>query len=208
MSAAIAAAADAGPRATGSLGGYDAWRAGQDFRTELLALIPALKAFARKLCGDRAGGEDLAQETLAKAWQYRRSFHPGTNLKAWLFTIARNEFYTSRRRAQREAPFDQAEAEQLPGNGVDQIWSTDLSDTLRAVGSLPAPLREALLLVGAGGCSYQEVARICDCPVGTAKSRVSRARRALATLLDEAPSAYGERLGVDRGDNGVVARWS
>jgi RNA polymerase sigma-70 factor (ECF subfamily) len=157
----------------------------QDFRTELVTMIPQLRAFARRLSGDRDSAEDLAQETLAKAWRHRHSFRPGTNLRAWLFTIARNEFYSSRRRAWREAPFDQDKLENIPSGGVDQLWSMELSDTLRALQFLPDALREALILVGAGGCSCEEAARIFDCPVGTVKSRVSRGRRALLAILDE-----------------------
>ncbi len=169
--------------------GYELLRQDEAFRAELLTMIPQLKAFARRLTRSKDSGEDLAQEALAKAWQHQRTFRPGTNLRAWLFTIARNEFYSNRRRARREAPLDQATAESIPSNGVDQIWAVDLSDTLRALPLLPDLPREALLLAGAGGCSYEETARICDCPVGTAKSRVSRARRALLAILESPPSA-------------------
>jgi len=136
------------------------------------------------LCGDRDRAEDLAQETMAKAWRHRQGFRPGTNLRAWVFTIARNEFYTGRRRARREAPFDQAAAESLSSGVINQHWAAELSDTLRALHLLPQPLREALMLVGASGCSCEEAARICGCAVGTVKSRVSRARRALVAILD------------------------
>jgi len=166
------------------------------FRAELVTLIPQLRAFARRLGGDIDSAEDVTQETLAKAWRYQHAFRPGTNLRAWLFTICRNEYYSSRRRVWREEPFDQADAESIP-SAADQIWSTELSDTLRAVRSLPDTLREALLLVGADGCSYEEAASICHCPVGTAKSRVSRARRALAAILDSPPSGdAAQRLQV------------
>jgi len=169
--------------------GHDALRQDEDFRAELLTMIPQVNAFAWSLTRSRDHGEDLAQEALAKAWQYRRTFRPGTNLGAWLFTIARNEFYSRRRRAWRQAPYDQAAAESIPSNGVDQIWAVDLSDTVRALRSLPHSLREALILVGARGHSYEEAARICDCPVGTAKSRVSRARRGLLVIVNSTPSA-------------------
>jgi len=81
-----------------------------DFKTELLGLVPFLRAFARSLCGSQEGADDLAQEALVKAWQSRDSFMPGTNLKAWLFTILRNQFYSDRRRAWRQAPWDQEAA--------------------------------------------------------------------------------------------------
>jgi RNA polymerase sigma-70 factor (ECF subfamily) len=161
------------------------------FRTELLAMVPRLRAFARKLSGDDDRAEDLAQEALAKAWRNQHAFRPGTNLAAWLYTIVRNEFYTAYRRARREAPLDQAAAESLAGDRGDQVWPLELSDTLKAVETLPQSLREVLLLVAAKGYSYEEVARIYDCPIGTAKSRVSRARRALVNVLNAPPAGPG-----------------
>src|ERR1700748_3148007 len=122
-----------------------------DFKTELLGLVPFLRAFARSLTGNQEAADDLAQETLVKAWQSRSSFIPGTNLKAWLFTILRNQFYSDRRRARRPAPWDQEAAERIPGGGEDQSWAAELSDTARALRSLTDEQREALILVGAGG---------------------------------------------------------
>src|SRR5499427_6507380 len=155
-----------------------------DFKNELLGLIPFLRAFARSLCGNQEAADDLAQETLVKAWQSRDTFIPGTNLKAWLFTILRNQFYSDRRRAWRQAPWDQEAAERIPGGGEDQVFSAQLSDTARALRVLSDEQREALILVGAGGFSYEDAAAICNCAVGTVKSRVARARKALIDLLD------------------------
>lgn len=155
-----------------------------DFKTDLLALVPFLRAFARSLCGNQEGADDLAQEALVKAWQSRDSFLPGTNLKAWLFTILRNQFYSDRRRAWRQAPWDQEAAEKIPGGGQDQGWAAELSDTARALRTLTDEQREALILVGAGGFSYEDAAEICNCAVGTVKSRVARARKALIAILD------------------------
>ncbi|MBV9330388.1 MAG: sigma-70 family RNA polymerase sigma factor, partial [Alphaproteobacteria bacterium] len=155
-----------------------------DFKTELLGLIPFLRAFARSLCGNQESADDLAQETLVKAWQSRDTFIPGTNLKAWLFTILRNQFYSDRRRAWRQAPWDQDAAERIPGGGQDQGWAAELSDTARALRVLTDEQREALILVGAGGFSYEDAAEICNCAVGTVKSRVARARKALIAILD------------------------
>jgi RNA polymerase sigma-70 factor (ECF subfamily) len=162
-----------------------------DFRTELLALIPFLRAFARSLCGNPETADDLAQETLVKAWQSRDTFIPGTNLKAWLFTILRNQFYSDRRRAWRQAPWDQESAERIPGSREDQNWAAELSDTARALRCLSDEQREALILVGAGGFSYEDAAAICHCAVGTVKSRVARARRALINILDGNESLQG-----------------
>lgn len=155
-----------------------------EFKTGLLELIPFLRAFARSLCGNPEAADDLAQETLVKAWQARDSFTAGTNLKAWLFTILRNQFYSDRRRAWRQAPWDQEAAERIPGTSGQQSWAADLSDTVRALSVLTDEQREALILVGAGGFSYEDAARICNCAVGTVKSRVARARRALISILE------------------------
>jgi len=154
------------------------------FKSELLGLIPFLRAFARSLTGNPEAADDLAQETLVKAWQSRDTFIPGTNLKAWLFTILRNQFYSDRRRAWRQAPWDQEAAENIPGTRDDQGWAAELSDTARALRCLSDEQREALILVGAGGFSYEDAAAICNCAVGTVKSRVARARKALMDLLD------------------------
>ena len=155
-----------------------------EFRRGLLELIPFLRAFSRSLCGDRERADDLAQEALAKAWQSRDSFRAGSNLKAWLFTILRNQFYSDRRRTWRQAPWDESAAERIPGAKGEQTWSADLSDTARALHALPAEQREALILVGVGGFSYEAAATISNCPVGTVKSRVARARKALIAALD------------------------
>jgi len=155
------------------------------FNSDLVNLIPFLRAFARSLCGgEREIADDLAQEALAKAWKARSSFTPGTNLKAWLFTILRNEFYSDRRRGWRQQPWDEDIAEQIPDYGKDQIREAELSDTIRAMRCLSDEHREALVLVAAGGHSYDEAALICGCKVGTVKSRVSRARQRLLAILD------------------------
>ncbi len=154
------------------------------FKKDLLELIPFLRAFARSLCGNQETADDLAQETLVKAWQARDMFAPGTNLKAWLFTILRNQFYSDRRRAWRQAPWDQEAAERIPGSAGEQSWAAELSDTARALSCLSDEQREALILVGAGGFSYEDAARICNCAVGTVKSRVARARKSLIAILE------------------------
>ena len=154
------------------------------FKNGLLELIPFLRAFARSLCGNPDAADDLAQEALVKAWQSRNMFTPGTNLKAWLFTILRNQFYSDRRRAWRQAAWDQDAAERIPGSNGEQTAAAELSDTARALRTLSDEQREALILVGAGGFSYEDAAAICGCAVGTVKSRVARARKSLLSVLD------------------------
>jgi RNA polymerase sigma-70 factor (ECF subfamily) len=159
-------------------------QADDEFKRGLLELIPFLRAFARSLCGNPENADDLAQETLVKAWQARNMFTAGTNLKAWLFTILRNQFYSDRRRSWRQAPWDQDAAERIPGLSGEQSWAAELSDTARALGVLSDEQREALILVGAGGFSYEDAAAICNCAVGTVKSRVARARKSLIAVLE------------------------
>jgi RNA polymerase sigma-70 factor (ECF subfamily) len=159
-------------------------RPSPEFQRDLIALIPYLRAFSRVLCGRRAIAEDMAQEALAKAWRARDRFEPGTNLKAWLFTILRNEFYSHTRRAWRETHWDEAAGELIAAPPNEQEWVMNLSDTARALNGLPDAQREALILVAAGGFTYQDTARICGMPVGTVKSRVARARAALVKTLD------------------------
>src|SRR5579862_6039802 len=161
----------------------------QDFKADLQALIPFLRAFARSLCRNLDLAEDLAQDTLLKAWRSRSSYTPGTNLKAWLFTILRNEFYSNKRRAWRQVDWDQDKAEMRPDLEDRQSWSSDLSDTVRALYCLPDEQREALVLVAAGGFSYEEAAEICRCPVGTVKSRVCRARQGVMAILEDGATA-------------------
>jgi RNA polymerase sigma-70 factor, ECF subfamily len=160
-------------------------KADETFKADLLSLVPFLRAFTRVLCGGRDYADDLAQDTLVRAWQARSSFAPGTNLKAWLFTIARNGFYSHGRRAWRQMPWDQESAERIDACDGDADSSLELSDLRRALSCLSDEQREALLLIGAGGFSYEEAAEISGCAVGTVKSRVARARRAVMALLDD-----------------------
>jgi RNA polymerase sigma-70 factor, ECF subfamily len=162
-----------------------------DYKGEFLALLPSLRAFARSLCGNPAWADDLTQETLLRAWANRASFEPGTNMRGWLFTILRNTFYTSARRRRREAEDpDGAHAMRLL-IAPAQEHSVELRDLRRCMGRLPDEQREALILVGASGFTYKQAAEICGCAVGSIKSRVSRARRALVTQL-EGPDEHGE----------------
>jgi len=154
------------------------------FKSELICLIPFLRAFSMNLCGRRDLGEDIAQEALAKAWKARRSYQAGSNLKAWLFTILRNENLSYQRRAWRQVAWDEKAADTIPAPAGEQRWAAELSDVRRALLRVPIEQREALLLVGAAGFSYDEAARIAGAPVGTMKSRVARARAKLADMMD------------------------
>lgn len=167
------------------------------FKKELVALIPHLRAFARALTGDPTAADDLAQDAMVKAWDARESFQMGTNMKAWTFMILRNQFYSEKRRSWRQSQLDQEAAERTL-LAIDDPSAPIALDELRlGLAMLPAEQREALILVGAGGFAYEEAAEISGCAVGTVKSRVSRARRALQSILDR--GAY-DRDGASAGD--------
>jgi RNA polymerase sigma-70 factor (ECF subfamily) len=153
------------------------------FRVELEALIPQLRAFARSLCGQRDLADDLAQEALLKAWAARDKFQIGTNLRAWVFIILRNVFLSQMRRARFKGDWNQEAAERILAAPARQVQQLQMSDLQRALMRLPDAQREALILVGAGGLAYEEVAEICGCAVGTVKSRVARARVALERIF-------------------------
>lgn len=152
------------------------------FRQDLVQHIPYLRAFARTLCNNRAWADDLAQDTLMKAWRSRRQFTAGTNMKAWLYVILRNQYYSDYRRLGRSTQL--SDSMQPPATKGAQEANVALGDLSRALADLPADQREALILVGAGGFAYEDAARVCNCAVGTIKSRVARARRALETALE------------------------
>ena len=155
------------------------------FECDLIELIPHLRAYSRSLCGRRDLADDMAQEALLKAWRARDSYQSGTNLKAWLFTILRNTFYSHGRRAWRESHLEDSVAERMEAPANEQEWSAELSDTTRALRKLPDAQRDAVILVGASGFSYKDAANICDTNIGTMKSRVARGRTALLSILDE-----------------------
>ena len=166
------------------------------FHDDLLAAIPSLRAFGLSLTSRADRADDLVQETLMKAWKYHESFAAGTNMKAWLYTILRNEFYTQLRKRKREVE----DADGLYSNKVavhaEQEGHLDMADLTIALAKLPEDQREAIILVGASGFSYEEAAQICGCAVGTIKSRVNRARNRLAILL-----AIGETPQLDISDS-------
>ena len=160
-------------------------QADHEFKTELTALIPQMRAFARSLCRDATAADDLAQDALLKAWNNRASFEPGTNMKAWTFMILRNQFYSDKRRSWRSSQLDPEVAERTLEAASNPIASLELDEVRRALACLPDDQREALILIGAGGLSYEEVSEICGCAIGTIKSRVSRARDRLSTIIED-----------------------
>jgi len=154
-----------------------------ELREAMLAAVPSLRAFAISLSGNMDRADDLVQETLLRAMANIQSFQPGTNLSAWLFTILRNLFRSEYRKRRREVEDpDGGYAETLRSH-PEQHGRVEFEEFRVALAKLPADQREALVLVGASGFSYEEAAAICECAVGTIKSRVNRARTRLAELL-------------------------
>jgi RNA polymerase sigma-70 factor (ECF subfamily) len=152
-------------------------------RDDIVALLPDLRAFSRFLCREREAADDLVQNTILAALDKQSQFAEGTNLKGWLFTIMRNRFYSDlRTQRRRPALIDNDSAPPL--TAVDNPEATlALKELSSALFELSAQSREALVLVGAGGFSYEEAASLCGCSVGTLKARVSRARKHLSTKL-------------------------
>ncbi|MET0249025.1 MAG: sigma-70 family RNA polymerase sigma factor [Sphingobium sp.] len=165
-----------------------------DFKRELAAVIPHLRAFGRSLSGNRDVADDLVQETLLKAWAARQRFQAGTNMRAWTFIILRNHYLSQMRRSRFRGEWDDLAADRLLAAPAGQDKHVELGDMQRALLQLPQPQREALILVGAGGFAYEEAAEICGVAVGTIKSRVARGRAALELILEsgDLPSRRGQ----------------
>ncbi len=156
----------------------------EDPRDELVSHLPALRAFALSLTRNGATADDMVQDTIVKAWTNIEKFEVGTNMRAWLFTILRNTYYSSRRKAKREvADVDGAFTERLSVK-PEHDGKLQMADFKDAFEQLPDEQREALVLVGASGFSYEEAADMCGVAVGTIKSRANRGRARLADLLD------------------------
>ena len=159
------------------------------FKDELVAEMGNLRAFAISLSGSASVADDLVQEALLRAWSNFDKFQPGTSMRAWLFTILRNIFFSNCRKGAREVQDSDgffAQRVVVPGGQESHL---DLQDFRKALALLPPEQREALILVGASGLSYDEAARVCEVEIGTIKSRVSRARSRLADLLGLDPPA-------------------
>ena len=173
-----------------------------DPRDEIIEHLPAMRAFALSLTRNGSAADDLVQDTIVKAWTNIHSFTAGTNMRAWLFTILRNTFYSSRRKLKREV----ADVDGVHAAGLAEKPEHDgrlaMSDFRVAFAKLPDEQRETLILVGASGFSYEEAADMCGCAVGTIKSRANRGRKRLAEILG---LKEGEELEMtDRATIGVV----
>lgn len=150
---------------------------------QIVEIVPQLRAFARTFHRDAARADDLVQDTVLKAWSNLEKFERGTNLKGWLFTILRNTFLSERRRLRREVEdADGAMAARLSEKPAQEA-AMEFLEFREALDALPDDQREALILVGASGFSYEEAAEVVGCATGTVKSRVSRARKRLAELM-------------------------
>jgi RNA polymerase sigma-70 factor (ECF subfamily) len=171
-----------------------------DPREEIVTHLKPMRAFALSLTRDMSRADDLVQDTVVKAWTNIDKFEPGTNMRAWLFTILRNTFYSERRKARREV----SDSEGILTEQIAEKPSHDgrlaLADFRRAFEKLPDEQREALILVGAEGFSYEDAAAMCHCAVGTIKSRANRGRRKLAELL-----ALDENEAMEMTDQATLA---
>ena len=165
-----------------------------DFNAQILACLPHLRAFARSLSGDRDRADDLVQSAIQRALAAAAQFTPGTNFKGWIFTILRNVYFSELRSHRRlEVPIDEANLDSHATQPT-QLAGLEFDEFRRAFDTLPVEQREALVLVGADGFSYEAAAMVCGAPIGTIKSRVSRARRELGKLMsagEEAPARPG-----------------
>jgi RNA polymerase sigma-70 factor (ECF subfamily) len=168
-------------------GGVPARGSGE--HSELVSLLPALRAFARTFHRHPSDADDLVQQTLTKAITHADKFQPGTNMKSWLFTIMRNECYSAARSTKRRLALAPLPVEATVTGTHSQEWTVRASEMAKAIDALPAAQREAIVLVGMLGFSYDEAADICDCAIGTIKSRLNRARGHLAEHFAEEGTA-------------------
>ncbi len=151
---------------------------------EIVSIIPHLRAYARLLTGSRPHADDLVQDALERAWRHRARFVAGTNLKAWVYRILRNKFTDDHRNGRFLVQDVDGEGAARLVSPADQIWRLQYADMLAAIQALPEHSRQSVLLVVAAGLTHEEAAAICNCPLGTLKSRVRRARAQLLDLVD------------------------
>jgi len=154
------------------------------FGRSLIGLLPDLKGFAVSLARDVSDADDIVQDTLLRAWASQDRFEPGSNLRAWTFTILRNSFYSARRKDARSVTVEPEKVEETAQDAADPDGPIQLGELQRALAELPQDQRDALLLAGAGGAAHEEIAELSDCAVGTVKSRLNRGRQALRAAID------------------------
>jgi RNA polymerase sigma-70 factor (ECF subfamily) len=171
-----------------------------DPKDEMVLHLKPMRAFALSLTRDMARADDLVQDTVVKAWTNIEKFEPGTNMRAWLFTILRNTFYSDRRKARREVSDSEGVLTEQIAEKPAHDGRLAMADFRRAFEKLPDEQREALILVGAEGFSYEDAAMMCGCAVGTIKSRANRGRRKLAELLH-----LGENEAMEMTDQATLA---
>ena len=172
-------------------------------REGIVSAIPRLRAVAISLTGDTDRADDLVQETMLRAYANIDKFQPGSNLGAWLFTILRNQFRSEYRKRKREVEdVDGRHVESLTAS-PEQFGKVEFNELRSALTLLPPEQREALVLVGASGFSYEEAAEICNCAVGTIKSRLNRARTRLSQILAMPGSNVAPEDTVEGDGNGA-----
>lgn len=180
-----------------------------DFEDATLPLLPRLRRYALRLTGEEAEADDLVQNTYLNALRGWHTFQPGSDVARWMFTICRNTFFRSRRRADVTIPLESPELESLAAaTSMEQVlqdgrapWDTlpDVGPAIdAAIAQLPEALRVLVLMVDVEGYSYDEAARSEGIPIGTVRSRLYRARR----VLQEALSAHARDLGFDAAGTG------
>jgi len=180
---------------------------------EIIKHLPHLRAFALMLTRERTLADDLVQETVVRALSHADQFQPGSNFKAWISTILRNSFFNELRHRGRVTQLNLGVTHEEPTTSGGQEEQIDVRDFERAFKTLSAVHREALVLVGASGFSYEEAAKVAECAVGTMKSRVSRARLQLQQMLaGEKPVPVEERAArrpaaSDRADQRRPEAW-
>ncbi|HVJ32598.1 MAG TPA: sigma-70 family RNA polymerase sigma factor [Terriglobia bacterium] len=175
-----------------------------DFRAALLESLPHLRAFARSLTRNPDLADDLVHEAVARALAASEQFTPGTNFRAWIFTILRHHYYNDSRKWHSRAIPLEGEAETAQHTAPPQQAHMEFSDFRRAFWQLPPDQREVLILVGASGLSYEQAAEVCGCRLGTIKSRVSRARTELKRILDEDKVILGRAEADQEGSHELI----
>lgn len=154
------------------------------FKAQMVALIPALRGFARGLCRDRVLADDLVQEAMMRAWASRHTFIEGSNFRAWMFMILRNHYYSGAKKRARYTVWDPEAAERILVQDATQESGLHVDDVMRAIHRLPEQQREILLLVAGAGLSYEEAATVTGANMGTVKSRLNRGRAGVKAILE------------------------